>query len=75
MGRFRDCFRQRRSAPGQMVMLYEGVSLNEDGRSHAFGVAESSDGVKWKKRPENPFSSQRTRMGNCHRTLRYEVAG
>lgn len=36
------------------LMLYEGVAFGEDGRSTAFGAAESSDGVKWKKRPENP---------------------
>ena len=36
------------------LMLYEGVALGEDGRSNAFGAAESPDGVKWKKRPENP---------------------
>lgn len=35
-------------------MLYEGVAFGEDGRSSAFGAAESPDGVKWKKRPENP---------------------
>jgi predicted GH43/DUF377 family glycosyl hydrolase len=36
------------------MMLYEGVALNEDGKSHAFGAAESADGIKWKKRSENP---------------------
>jgi predicted GH43/DUF377 family glycosyl hydrolase len=40
--------------PEKWLMLYEGVSLNEDGESHAFGAAESADGVKWNKRPENP---------------------
>jgi predicted GH43/DUF377 family glycosyl hydrolase len=40
--------------PDKWAMLYEGVSLSEDGKSHAFGVAESSDGVKWKKHAENP---------------------
>lgn len=36
------------------LMLYQGVALGEDGKSHAFGVAESSDGAKWSKRSENP---------------------
>ena len=40
--------------PDKWTMLYEGVAFNEDGKSHAFGVAESADGVKWNKRTENP---------------------
>jgi hypothetical protein len=40
--------------PNKWTILYEGTALNEDGESHAFGAAESADGVKWNKRPENP---------------------
>ncbi|MGZ8900052.1 MAG: hypothetical protein ACXW3Z_08145 [Limisphaerales bacterium] len=46
--------------PDKWAMLYEGVSLSEDDKAHAFGVAESSDGVKWKKRSENPVFSPAT---------------
>ena len=40
--------------PDKWAMLYEGIALNEDGRTHSFGIAESADGISWKKRPENP---------------------
>lgn len=40
--------------PDKWFMLYEGVALTEDGKTHAFGAAESADGVKWQKRSENP---------------------
>jgi hypothetical protein len=43
--------------PDKWMMLYEGVALSEDGQSHAFGAAESADGIKWSKRSENPVFS------------------
>jgi hypothetical protein len=40
--------------PEKWVMMYEGIALTEDGRTHGFGLAESGDGVKWTKHAANP---------------------
>jgi predicted GH43/DUF377 family glycosyl hydrolase len=40
--------------PDKWMMMYEGIALTEDGRQHAFGLAESGDGIKWTKHPKNP---------------------
>jgi hypothetical protein len=39
---------------GKWLMIYEGMSLSEEGRSQGLGMAESDNGVLWKKRRENP---------------------
>lgn len=40
--------------PDKWIMLYEGIALSDEGRSQGFGVAESPDGVTWRKHPGNP---------------------
>jgi hypothetical protein len=40
---------------GKWLMVYEGMALSEEGRAQGLGVAESENGVLWKKRSENPI--------------------